>query len=168
MQAWMLHAYSVYSAPDKSHPGNYYYKAQDNLWARREQLNAYTRALFALAEHNFDKADRAKTLVENLENGVKRDEHPDTSVLIGGNIQQPTSNIQQPIIGTAHWGEDGIYWRWSDSDVESTTFALRALLAIDPTNALNEPKNKKKNKNHQKTQKNNTHDTTNTEHALND
>src|SRR6185312_8891269 len=54
MQAWMLHAYSVYSAPDKNHPGQFINKAQDNLWTRREQLNAYTRALFAIAEHNFD------------------------------------------------------------------------------------------------------------------
>jgi alpha-2-macroglobulin len=168
MQAWMLHAYSVYSALDKSHPGNYYYKAQDNLWARREQLNAYTRALFALAEHNFGKADRAKTLIENLENGVKRDEHPDTSVLINGNIQQPTSNIQPPIMGTAHWGEDGIYWRWSDSDVESTAFALRALLAIDPTNALIEPVSNWLIKNRRGAQWNNTRDTAITVLALND
>ena len=42
-------------------------------------------------------------------------------------------------MGTAHWGEDGIYWRWSDGGVEATAFALRALLAIDPTNELVEP-----------------------------
>src|SRR6185312_7599677 len=168
MQAWMLHAYSVYSAPDKSHPGQFIYKAQDNLWDRREQLNAYTRALFAIAEHNFDKADRAKTLVENLENGVKRDEHPDASVLVGGNIQHPTSNIQQPIIGTAHWGEDGVSWRWSDSDVESTAFALRALLAIDPTNSLVEPVSNWLIKNRRGAQWNNTRDTAITVLALND
>ena len=43
------------------------------------------------------------------------------------------------MIGTAHWGEDGIYWRWSDGGVEATSFALRALLAIDPQNKLIEP-----------------------------
>lgn len=42
-------------------------------------------------------------------------------------------------MGTAHWGEDGIYWRWSDGGVEATSFALRALLAIDPKNKLIEP-----------------------------
>ena len=42
-------------------------------------------------------------------------------------------------MGTAHWGEDGICWRWSDGGVEATAFALRALLAIDPKNALVEP-----------------------------
>jgi alpha-2-macroglobulin len=168
MQAWMLHAYSVYSAPNKSHPGNFIYKAQDNLWSRREQLNAYTRALFAIAEHNFDKADRAKTLIENLENGVKRDDRPDTSLLINGNIEQPTSNNQHPIMGTAHWGEDGVSWRWSDGDVESTAFALRALLAIDPTNALVEPVSNWLIKNRRGAQWNNTRDTAITVLALND
>ena len=42
-------------------------------------------------------------------------------------------------MGTAHWGEDGIYWRWSDGGVEATAFALRALLTIDPQNKLVEP-----------------------------
>src|SRR6185312_4841828 len=80
MQAWMLHAYSVYLLPTRSNAaqrGRFVATAETNLWSRREQLNAYTRSLFALAEHNFDNAARAKTLIENLENGVKRDERPD-------------------------------------------------------------------------------------------
>ena len=116
MQAWMLHAYSAYILPYKHNLGllgKFTGKAENNLWNRRDELNAYTRALFALAEHNLDNPARAKTLVENLANGVKRDDRPDTSILITGNIQQPTSNAQQPIMGTAHWGEDGVYWRWS-------------------------------------------------------
>ena len=85
----------------------------------------------------FGKADEAKTLVENLENGVIRDDRPDASVLI-----KPATNNLQPathIMGTAHWGEDGLFRRWSDSGVEATAFALRALLTIDPDNALIEP-----------------------------
>ncbi len=168
MQAWMLHAYSVYSAPNKNHPGQFIDKAQDNLWTRREALNAYTRALFALAEHNFDKADRAKTLIENLANGVKRDNQPDTSILISGSTQPSPLSPQPSTLGTAHWGEDGVSWRWSDSDVESTAFALRALLAIDPTNELVEPVSNWLIKNRRGAQWNNTRDTAITVLALND
>ena len=65
------------------------------LWKNREKLNAYTRALLALTAHDFGKTNEARILIENLENGVKRDERPDDSVLIGGtNIQHPTSNTQ--------------------------------------------------------------------------
>src|SRR5207249_1803827 len=102
-------------------------------------LNAYTRSLLALSAHAWNKTDQAKTLIENLENGVKRDDHSDLSVLI--NSPQSTINSQpstsssastpnyppSTILGTAHWGEDGIYWRWSDGGVEATAFALRAL-----------------------------------------
>ena len=56
-------------------------KAFDNLWTNRDKLNAYTRALLALAAHNFGYADKAKTLIENLENGVKIDSKPDTSIV---------------------------------------------------------------------------------------
>jgi uncharacterized protein YfaS (alpha-2-macroglobulin family) len=168
MQAWMLHAYSVYILPYKSNLGllgKFTGKAQDNLWNRRDALNAYTRALFALAEHNLDNPARAKTLIENLANGVKRDDRPDTSVLISGTSQLSTSNSQ---MGTAHWGTDGIYWRWSDGGVESTAFALRALLAIDPKNELVEPVTNWLIKNRRGAQWNNTRDTAITVLALND
>ena len=130
MQAFMLHALGAYYAPysdqltSASVP-----KAFDNLWTKREALNAYTRALLALSAHYFHHEDKAKILIENLENGVKRDDRPDTSVLIGGAAPSTCAGV----IGTAHWGEDGIYWRWSDGGVEATAFALRALLTIDPT-----------------------------------
>ena len=57
-------------------------------------------------------------LVRNLENGVKRDDAPDTSVLLGsGRKSHPA------VIGTAHWGEDGIWWRWSSGGIEATASA---------------------------------------------
>ena len=62
-------------------------------------------------------------------------------------------------MGTAHWGEDGIYWRWSDGGVEATAFALRALLAIDPTNKLIEPTTNWLIKNRRGAQWSNTRDT---------
>jgi uncharacterized protein YfaS (alpha-2-macroglobulin family) len=161
MQAWMLHALAAYYAPytDKIMNASVL-KALDNLWTKRDGLNAYTRALLALSAHHLGAADKAKTLIQNLENGVKRDERPDTSVLIsGGNIQQQTSNNQQPVMGTAHWGEDGIYHRWSDGGVEAMATALRALLTIDPTNKLVEPVTNWLIKNRRGAQWSNTRDT---------
>ena len=138
MQAFMLHALAAHkAAQNESGLSKLEVKAFDNLWTNREKLNAYTRSLLALSAHYFGKTTESKTLIENLENGVKRDDRPDASVLVGG----PSTINSQPstILGTAHWGEDGIYWRWSDGGVEATAFALRALLAIDPTNKLVEP-----------------------------
>ena len=171
MQAWMLHALGAYYAPyadqltSASVP-----KAFDNLWTKREALNAYTRALLALSAHYFHHADKAKILIANLENGVKRDHRPDTSVLIDGkNIQHSTSNSQpSTVLGAAHWGEDGIYWRWSDGGVEATAFALRALLTIDPENKLIEPVTNWLIKNRRGAQWSNTRDTAIVVLAMND
>jgi len=163
LQSWMLHAYAVCHARNRGKPGPEIVKASDNLWANREQLNAYTRALLALATHSLGQNDRAKVLVENLENGVKRDARPDTSVLISG-----PSTPDSTVLGTAHWGEDGIYWRWSDGGVETTAFALRALLAIDPTNKLVEPVTNWLIKNRRGVQWNSTRDTAIVVLALND
>jgi uncharacterized protein YfaS (alpha-2-macroglobulin family) len=110
-QAWMLHALAVYhaqSAPNSA-ASKFQAKAFDNLWSKRDQLNAYTRSLLALGAHYLGYHDKAKTLVENLENGVKLDSKPDTSIVQrGGQASDPS------VIATAHWGEDGLYWRWSD------------------------------------------------------
>lgn len=175
MQAFMLHAAASYwkvlmstTAVSAAVPKNQE-KAFDNLWKNREKLNAYTRSLLALSAHYFWKNQEAKTLIENLENGVKRDERPDTSVLVDGkNIQHSTSNVQHPTMGTAHWGEDGIHWRWSDGGVEATAFALRALLAIDPQNKLIEPVTNWLIKNRRGAQWSNTRDTAIVVLAMND
>ena len=71
-------------------------------------------------------------------------------------------------MGTAHWGEDGIYWRWSDGGVEATAFALRALLAIDPQNKLVEPVTNWLIKNRRGAQWSNTRDTAIVVLAMND
>ncbi|MBI3878676.1 MAG: alpha-2-macroglobulin [Verrucomicrobia bacterium] len=171
MQAWMLHALSLSRERVRSqerHVPQFQAKAFENLWANRERLNAYTRALLALSAHyfSFDETDyktKAKTLIENLENGVKRDERPDASVLIGG-----TAPANKGVMGTAHWGEDGVYWRWSDGGVEATAFALRALLTIDPKNPLIEPVTNWLIKNRRGAQWSNTRDTAIVVLAMND
>ncbi len=166
MQAWMLHALAVRKAAQReSGLSQFQQKAFDNLWTNRDELNAYTRALFALAAHHFGRTTQPRSLVANLENGVNRDERPDTSVLINraASSQQPAS-----FMGTAHWGEDGIYWRWSDGGVEATAFALRALLAIDPENKLIEPVTNWLIKNRRGAQWSNTRDTAIVVLAMND
>ena len=168
-QAWMLHALSAHHVSMKEKKvGQFQTKAFNNLWANREKLNAYTRALFALSAHNYGYEDKAKILVANLENGVKMDNSPDVSVIIGGSSTASSNAQPSTVMGTAHWGEDGIYWRWSDANVESTAFALRALLAIDPQNKLVEPVTNWLIKNRRGAQWSNTRDTAITVLAMND
>jgi hypothetical protein len=164
LQAWMLQALSAEHVTFKENgTDRFEAKAMDNLWTNRDQLNAYARALFALSAHNYGFEDRAKTLVENLENGVKLDNAPDTSVVMQGAQQSSAA-----VMGTAHWGADGIYWHWSESGVESTAFALRALLAVDSTNKLVEPACNWLIKNRRGAQWNNTRDTAITVLTMND
>jgi hypothetical protein len=174
-QAWMLHALAVYwseppasaGGPDRSSSrgsaSEFQTKAFNNLFTNRDKLNAYTRALLAMAAHNYGYADKAKTLIENLENGVKIDSKPDTSI-----VQQGAQSSDPSVMATAHWGEDGIYWRWSDGGVEATSFALRALLAIDPQNRLIEPVSNWLIKNRRGAQWSNTRDTSIVVLTLND
>ena len=163
MQAWMLHALSSQHASLKRQTiSNFQSTAFDNLWKNRDQLNAYTRALLALSAHSYGSGDKAKILVQNLENGVKIDSKSDTSI-----VQRGNQSSQDGVMGTAHWGEDGIYWRWSEGGVEATSFALRALLIIDPKNQLIEPVINWLIKNRRGAQWSNTRDTAITILALN-
>jgi uncharacterized protein YfaS (alpha-2-macroglobulin family) len=163
-QAWMLHALAVYhNAQKRSEASKFQQTAFTNLWNNRDKLNAYTRSLLALSAHNYGYHEQAKTLIANLENGVKIDTQPDTSI-----VQRGAQTSDPSVIGTAHWGEDGIYWRWSDGGVEATAFALRALLAIDPQNKLVEPVTNWLVKNRRGSQWSNTRDTAIVVLTLND
>ncbi|MGH9932015.1 MAG: alpha-2-macroglobulin family protein [Pyrinomonadaceae bacterium] len=175
-QAWMLHALAVYHAntrpaptgtagvpPASSSVTKFQATAFNNLFSNRDRLNAYTRALLALSAHYFGYSDKAMTLVQNLENGVKIDTKPDISV-----VQQGAQSSDPSVMGTAHWGEDGVYWRWSDGGVEATSFALRALLTIDPQNKLIEPTTNWLVKNRRGAQWSNTRDTAIVVLTLND
>src|SRR5581483_7134040 len=122
----------------------------------------------ALSAHNYGFTDQAKTLVANLENGVKLDDSPDKSVLIKSGSPSTINHQPSTIMGTAHWGADGIYWRWSDGGVEATAFALRAMLAIDPQNKLIEPVSNWLIKNRRGAQWSNTRDTAITVLAMSD
>lgn len=171
-QAWLLHALSAYHVLSKRRGvGKFQEKAFENLWTNRDRLNAYTRALLALSAHGFGYPDRAKILVQNLENGVKQDTTPDISIIQQGaqaRRELVESQSHAGVLGTAHWGEDGLYWRWSEGGVEATAFALRALLAIDPVNKLIEPVTNWLIKNRRGAQWSNTRDTAITILALTD
>jgi uncharacterized protein YfaS (alpha-2-macroglobulin family) len=155
-QAWLLHALGAWRRTSKSaaSPNKLEIKALDNVWEHREKLTSYARALFALAENDFGNAERANILIRNLENGVRIDRAPDTSVLIHNENAHSAETM-----ATAHWGEDGMWWRWSDGPVESTSFALMAIVEIDPQNKLIEPVTNWLIKNRRGAQWNNTRDT---------
>jgi len=89
-------------------------KRLDAIWGRRENLNAYTRALTALTFHYLGDHERARIMLRNLEDRMEQDK----------------AN------GTARWGMTHGYWRWSDDAVEATSYALKAYLAIEPNNPL--------------------------------
>jgi alpha-2-macroglobulin len=154
-QTWMLHAIAAWkAATEKSGFSSNQRTAFDNVWSQRERLTAYSRALLALAAHSFGDAERASVLVRNLEDGVKIDRTPDQSILVRGS----GSGVAETM-ATAHWGEDRFWWRWHDGPVESTAFALRALVRIDPGNRLIEPVMNWLVKNRRGAQWNNTRDT---------
>ncbi|MBK7876723.1 MAG: alpha-2-macroglobulin [Planctomycetes bacterium] len=132
LQAWMLHALAAWSKDARE--SDAVDKAIQNLWGKKDGLNAYGRALYALACQGFGRTDRAKTVLDNLVNGVRIDDTPDVSRIEKGASQHHAATMK-----TAHWGADGVSWRWTDSRVESTAFALRALMAIEPKNELVEP-----------------------------
>lgn len=112
MLAWMLHALAQAKSRSK-----YEDKHILKLWQMREELNPYTRALFALSESYRGNSDRAGILARNIVNGIKEDQEN----------------------GTAHWGEAGIYYRFSEGGVEATAFCIKALSNILPDSEYLEP-----------------------------
>lgn len=133
-QAFMLHALAVYHNLNHGTATPAMKKALENLYSQRDRLRSYSRALLALSAHYMGDNARTNVLAGNLANGVIMDETPDTSVIMRGEQESHPA-----VIATAHWGEDGIYYRWSDGGEEATAFNLMALLAINPDSDLIEP-----------------------------
>ena len=92
-------------------------QAARTLWKMRDKLNPYTRALFALSEHNRGQLERSRILGQNVINGV----------------------IEDKDNGTAHWGESGIHYRWSEGGIEATAFIIKALSQINPQSIYLDP-----------------------------
>jgi alpha-2-macroglobulin len=160
-QAWMLHSVSTWYALQKRQITPYQQKAFDNLWKGRDRVNAYSRALLAIAAVNYKKAEQARILADNLENGVTWDKAEDASVLLKN---EPSGKA----LGTAHWGRDYGWWHWSEGAVETTAFVLRALVAVNPQHRLVEPAMNWLVKNRRGAQWSNTRDTAIALLALND
>lgn len=148
LQAWMLHALAgLQSAGSK--PTKIEQTTLESLWEKRETLNAYGRALFALALHEYGEKDKAKILSENLENGLKKEA------------------AENGTLSIAHWGNDSISYHWIDNAVEGTAFGLKAWATIDPQNKNIEPIVHWLVNNRRGAQWNNTRDTAFTLLALN-
>ncbi|MBZ0167293.1 MAG: alpha-2-macroglobulin, partial [Candidatus Omnitrophica bacterium] len=109
MLAWMLHALATAKSTSKFED-----KQIERLWDMRDKLNPYTRALFALSQHHRQDSPRALVLARNLANGMIEDKDNQT----------------------VHWGESGIYYRFSEGGVEATAFVIKALSNISPQSEL--------------------------------
>jgi uncharacterized protein YfaS (alpha-2-macroglobulin family) len=89
----------------------------DRLYRNRMKLTPYSQALLALALHQIAETDKARVLVDNLEN---------TAHIDRGN-------------GTCNWMErrrGWRWWHWWDSPVETNAAVLRAYMAIRPGSEL--------------------------------
>jgi uncharacterized protein YfaS (alpha-2-macroglobulin family) len=84
------------------------------LYQQRERLTPYSKSLLALALWNTGDKDKAGVIVRNLEDTAKVD----------------AAN------GTARWQTGNQWWYWWNNDVETTAWALRAFLKIDPSNKM--------------------------------
>ncbi|MHC4909950.1 MAG: alpha-2-macroglobulin family protein, partial [Planctomycetota bacterium] len=133
-QAWLLHAAAVAAAITERREGaDLREAALENIIASREGLPIYGIALTALAAHEMREPATAEMLARNLASAVKRDNAPGRSIVVRDGARGGSATA------TAHWGETARWWRWHDGAVETTSFAIRALLAIDPDNELIAP-----------------------------
>ena len=81
------------------------------LYPQREKLSAYGKALLALAMHDLGQNERAKIVLDNLENTAHVDE----------------AN------GTANWDDPGSeWWHWYNNKVETNATILQAYTLIAP------------------------------------
>lgn len=87
----------------------------NELYATRENLNNYGRALLALAMNNNKRLDEARTLLRNILQFVDRDDSNDTAW------------VRTP---------DAYWWFWWNNDIETNAWTLKAMVAIDPKNEL--------------------------------
>ncbi len=131
-QSWILNALAAVHLEGKELSAEES-AAISNVWAQRDALSSYGRALFTLAVHGFGDRAKADVMVGNLRNGVAVEDQPGVSAMAGAGT--PSKNV----VATAHWGAAGVFRRWQDGGVEATAFALQALLAVDPGNELVEP-----------------------------
>lgn len=129
--AWTLRAVgdSRVALNSNEKPGSKEIAGFKILWEKHQDLNAYTRSLLALIAHNHGETAKAKLLVRNLENGI---------IKVDGQ-SRINKGIGNEIPPMHHWGNDRLFYRWSDSAVEGTSTAIEALTKINPKSPLLEP-----------------------------
>jgi uncharacterized protein YfaS (alpha-2-macroglobulin family) len=162
-QAWMLHALSHGYKPGDTKSSvlaKEVVTALENVLKKRENLTAYGRALFALSLDRYGRKDDALLLIRNLENGVVRND--------AGKAVLGSAGTGGASVATVHWGRETGWYRWHDGAIETTAAVIRALLAIDPGNALVEPAVTWLQRNRRGAQWSNTRDTALAVFALND
>src|SRR5262249_45063009 len=85
------------------------------LFNERDRLNPYGLALLALALQQGGEADRAKDVLRDLLKQARRNDGD----------------------GTAHIPTEARnWWLWYNSDIETNSWTLRTVLALDPNNDL--------------------------------
>lgn len=132
-RVWVLHALS---ANRSLKPSKEEATAFLELMRDRDALNSYGRALLAISASNYGFEDDARLLAENLRNGIQISRKTSDSDLQNPDDKRLTTSSETAL---AHWGADGMHWRWSEGGVEATAFGLMALLEVDPNNRLVEP-----------------------------
>ncbi len=101
-----IHAVSLKATKDKNFNDSIL-----KIYEKRQELNAYSRALLATALSNLGEKDKAAIMLRNLFDFSRVDKKN----------------------GTISWAENQRYWwYWYNDSVESTAAALRAYLKIDP------------------------------------
>ncbi|MCC5806029.1 MAG: hypothetical protein JJU00_06835 [Opitutales bacterium] len=129
LRTWILHALSSrYEATEAGRPTPREATAFLELMRERAGLGAYGKAMLALVAARFGFEEDARLLLRNLHTSVRIEEHPDASAL--------TAAGTRGTLRTAHWGRSREWWNWWRSPVEATSFALQAMLVVDPANEL--------------------------------
>jgi alpha-2-macroglobulin len=90
-------------------------KSFDAFYAERAKLNPYGKILLALSLHQRHENQKAKEVLADVLKAVQIDSYRARAWIA-------TSRTR--------------WWRWYNNDVETNAWALRALTAIDPQNAL--------------------------------
>jgi uncharacterized protein YfaS (alpha-2-macroglobulin family) len=88
----------------------------ERLYRNRMKLAPYSQALLALALKQMGETNKARVMVDNLQN---------------------TAHIDREN-GTCNWASErqGFWWRWWDNPVETNAAVLRAYLAVRPESDL--------------------------------
>jgi alpha-2-macroglobulin len=131
---WLLFALVELNQTLERSPSENFKRSFGVAYAQRGIDSASLRAFLCRAAKHLGAANELRILLDNLFNGVIRDEDPSAGQL--GQRQGIAATGRLPRV---HWGQAGLCWRWSNSAVESTAFVLMALLECAPEHELIDP-----------------------------